>query len=145
MSIQQMAVIEAKSALDEDPDAVYLDVRTEMEFSEGHPEGAINIPVAFSGSGGMQVNSDFTEVVEEVLSRDQSIFCGCESGVRSQMAAEILEQAGYFSLVNVSGGYGGKTEGETVVEPGWLDQGLPVEKDVNSDNSYAALKEKAGL
>jgi len=44
--------------LTENPDAVYLDVRTESEFAQGHPAGAINIPVMVAkGVGQMQLKA----------------------------------------------------------------------------------------
>ena len=46
-------------------DAVYIDVRTEGEFAKGHPQRAVNIPVAFPDpSRAIMVNSDFVKVVE---------------------------------------------------------------------------------
>ena len=37
----------AHELLTSNPHAVYIDVRTEREFANGHPQGAVNIPVAF--------------------------------------------------------------------------------------------------
>ena len=147
MPIQQMNPPEAKAAIDENPEAVYLDVRTEMEFEQGHPEGAINVPVAFpQPGGGMQLNAEFLSVVEKVLPHDKQIICGCQAGMRSQRAAEIMEGAGYENLVNVDGGFGGKVDQNgMLVVPGWRDSDLPVSAEVTDDNSYQGLKKKAGL
>ena len=147
MPIQQMKPPEAKAALDEDPEAVYLDVRTEMEFERGHAEGAINVPVVFpQPGGGMELNVEFLSVVEKVLPRDKQIICGCQAGMRSQRAAEILESARYENLVNVDGGFGGKVDqGGMLLVPGWQDSGLPVSTEVSDDNSYQGLKKKADL
>ena len=144
MPIQQMNPPETKAAMDADPDAVYLDVRTEMEFANGHPTGAINAPVAFPGpAGGMQVNPEFVAVVEKILPKEKPIYCGCQAGIRSQMAAELLERAGYTDLINVQGGFGGRTDQSgMLVVPGWRDAGLPVETEVTDENSYAGLKKK---
>lgn len=144
MPITQLEPKEAKAALDETDGSVYLDVRTEMEFAQGHPEGAINIPVAVPGAGGMMPNPDFLNVVQKVLSdKDRAIFCGCQVGVRSQMAAELMSQVGYSNLVNVQGGFGGRVENGALVVVGWRDSGLPVETAVTVENSYASLKQKA--
>ncbi|MBI2951075.1 rhodanese-like domain-containing protein [bacterium] len=142
MPIQQITPPEAKAALDADPSAVYLDVRTEMEFAMGHPTGAINVPIAFpdSATGGMRLNSDFLAVVQKVLSRDKPIFCGCQAGQRSQMAAQVLVQAGYTNVTNVQGGFGGSRD-----TAGWKAAGLPVSSDTGDDVSYAGLRKKAGL
>ncbi len=44
MPITRLPPDEAKAKLDEG--FTYVDVRTEEEFEEGHPEGAVNVPVA---------------------------------------------------------------------------------------------------
>lgn len=148
MQIKQVTPPEAKAALDADPDAVYLDVRTEMEFSLGHPAGAINIPVVFPdpAAGGMRVNPDFLPLVQKLLPGDKPILCGCQMGGRSQMAAQLLVQAGYTNVANVQGGFGGArdTTGRVVI-PGWKAAGLPVSSETGDDVSYAGLKKKAGL
>jgi rhodanese-related sulfurtransferase len=144
MPIEQLTPPEANEAMNSDPEAILLDVRTEGEFAEGHPEGALNIPVLFAVQGGMQPNPEFVEVAEKVLSKDCRIVCSCQVGKRSQMAAQLLEQAGYGSLVNVQGGFGGLMDpasGEVIV--GWRDEGLPVSAKVTDDNSYAGLKQKS--
>ncbi len=143
MAIEQVVPSDAKAGLDADADAVYLDVRTEAEFAAGHPEGAVNIPVAFqSPAGGMMPNPDFQAVVDGVLGRETKIYCGCQSGVRSQYAAQMLEKAGYTNLANVVGGFGGKVNPATgmVEAPGWRDSGLPVSTEVTERNSYDGQK-----
>ena len=49
MPVQQLEPQAAKEAMDATENAIYVDVRTENEFAQGHPEGAINIPVAQQG------------------------------------------------------------------------------------------------
>lgn len=143
MAITQLEPREAKAAIDEAENAVYLDVRTEMEFAQGHPQGAINIPFAVPGAAGLMPNPDFLTVVQDVLpDKDQPVFCGCQVGMRSQMAAELMARAGYSKLVNVQGGFGGKVENGVLVVAGWRDSNLPVETEVNDANSYASLKSR---
>ena len=147
MEIKQATAPQAYEALCADSAAVYLDVRTEEEFAAGHPAGAINVPIAFSDpSGGMLFNPDFKKVVESLLPRDKPIFCGCQSGGRSQTAAEILAETGYTAVKNVRGGFGGARDpsGQLVV-PGWIDSGLPISTEVDEAHSYAGLKQRAGL
>lgn len=144
MPIKQLEPREAKAAMDEGENSVYLDVRTEMEFAQGHPEGAINIPIAIPGPAGMMPNPDFLNIVQKTLpNKEQPVFCGCQVGMRSQMAAELMAQTGYSNLVNVQGGFGGKVENGVLVVVGWRDSNLPVETDVNDSNSYASLRAEA--
>ncbi len=148
MAIEQVTPPDAQAGLESDLEAVYLDVRTEAEFSQGHPGEALNIPVAFPNPmGGMQPNPDFLKIVQKLLPVDKKIYCGCQAGVRSQAAADILAKAGYTNLFNVQGGFGGRVNPGTgmVVTPGWRDSGLPVSTEVNEQNGYAALKKKAGV
>jgi rhodanese-related sulfurtransferase len=146
MPIHQQVPPEAYETLKKNPEALYLDVRTEGEFAAGHPEGAINIPVVFiKGPGQMQVNPEFVEIAEKVIPRGRKLVVGCMAGGRSQRACEMLEDAGYTDLTNVVGGFGGQRDasGEVVVA-GWKDAGLPVTTELG-DASYQAQRIKAGV
>lgn len=135
---------EAAKKLAEDTHAVYLDVRSQSEFAAGHPAGAINIPIAEPGPAGMAFNQEFLAVAEKVLPKDTPLFVGCLSGKRSEAACQVLDQAGYADLANVSGGFGGvKDMMGRVLQPGWSTLGLPVSSDTGEGVSYASLREKA--
>ena len=146
MTIKQVEPPQAHETLSGNPGAVYLDVRTEGEFAQGHPVGAINIPVVFiKGPGQMEVNPDFVAIAEKVLPKTTMLVVGCLAGGRSQRACEMLEEAGYSDLTNVRGGFGGARDpsGQVVVT-GWRDAGLPVTTELG-DASYSAQRAKAGL
>jgi rhodanese-related sulfurtransferase len=145
MAIKQTEPPQAHEILKANPDALYLDVRTEAEFAQSHPTGAINIPVVFiKGPGQMEPNDEFLAVAEKVLPTDKKLVVGCMAGGRSQRACEILEGAGYTDLTNVRGGFGGaRDQSGQVVVPGWRDAGLPVSNEVG-DNSYQSQRRKAG-
>jgi len=146
MPINQVEPPQAHDILKSNPEAIYLDVRTEPEFAQGHPEGAINVPVVFiKGPGQMELNGEFVDVVAKTLAPGKKLVVGCLAGGRSQRACELLEAAGYTDLTNVRGGFGGARDaaGEVVVT-GWRDAGLPVSSEVG-ENSYQALRRKAGL
>lgn len=146
MPIKQQTPPEAHETLKQNPDALYLDVRTESEFAAGHAAGAINIPVMVArGPGQMQLNSDFVEVAEKVLPKGRKLVVGCMAGGRSQRACEMLEEAGFTDLTNVVGGFGGQRDASgKVVVTGWKDSGLPVTTDLG-DAAYTAQRSKAGL
>ena len=78
-------------AYDKD-NAMLLDVRTEIEFNNGHIEGAINIPV-----------DSIRERISE-LDKNKEILEYCQVGLRGYVAARILEQKG-FKVKNLTGGY----------------------------------------
>ncbi|HVB81259.1 MAG TPA: rhodanese-like domain-containing protein [Candidatus Binataceae bacterium] len=146
MPIIQAEPPQAHEILKSNPDAIYLDVRTESEFAQSHPAGAINVPVVFiKGPGQMELNGEFVDLVAKILPREKKLVVGCLAGGRSQRACELLEAAGYTDLTNVRGGFGGARDASgQVVVAGWRDAGLPVSTEVG-DNSYQALRRKAGL
>jgi rhodanese-related sulfurtransferase len=146
MPINQLEPPQAHQTLQNNSDAIYLDVRTEQEFAQGHPAGAVNIPFVFiKGPGQMEPNPDFVAVAEKVLPKSKKLVVGCLSGGRSQRACEALEQAGYSDVSNVRGGFGGARDGSgQVMVAGWRDAGLPVSQDLG-EASYQALRKKAGL
>lgn len=143
MEIPQTTPPEAFATLRANPDAVYLDVRTEAEFAAGHPAGARNVPVFFfdNATGRPVPNPDFLAVVERVFPRPTKLLLGCQSGMRSQRACEILAGAGYADVTNVQGSFGGARDAAgRIVVPGWRDAGLPVETGATPGVSYADLR-----
>jgi NADPH-dependent 2,4-dienoyl-CoA reductase/sulfur reductase-like enzyme/rhodanese-related sulfurtransferase len=74
-----------------DPGYYLLDVREPLEFSSGHVEGAVNIPLP-----------DLRARMNELpLTKEIAVYCGV--GQRSYYATRILKQNG-FSVKNISGG-----------------------------------------
>jgi len=146
MAIKQQVPPEAYATLQANPDALYLDVRTEGEFAAGHAAGAINIPVMVpKGAGQMQLNLDFVEVAEKVIPRGMKLVVGCMAGGRSQRACEMLEEVGFTDLTNVVGGFGGQRDASgNVVVAGWREAGLPVTTELG-EAAYAAQRAKAGV
>ena len=141
MSYKEINSTEAKELLDGDEDYIYIDVRSEPEFENGHPEGAINIPIAHRGQAGMVPNPDFLPVVQAHYERAAKLLLGCQMGGRSGRAAEALVAAGYSHVANVMGGYGGaRDQMGNVVEKGWLELGLPVEYGAPEGRSYESVK-----
>ena len=144
MPIKEITPQEANATLTADSTVVYLDVRTEREFANGHPAGAVNIPIAFPDPArGMMANPDFVSVVEKNFSKDKKIIVGCQAGPRSTAASRMLEQAGFQDISNMLGGFGGmRDQMGTVVAPGWAASGLPVSQDNGDGVSYESLKLK---
>jgi len=117
--------------------ARYLDVRTVAEFAAGHPEGALNIPVAVPNGPMMVFNQDFVEVVKKHFRPDEDIVVGCRSGGRSGQAIQVLRAHGFTGqLTNVAGGFLGGSV------PGWQAEGLPSTTDT-SGRSYEELSSDA--
>lgn len=143
MPIQQITPLEAKEVLDQDSEAIYVDVRSVPEFVNGHPAGAINLPIMNSQGGPMTPNVDFQKVATQFLSKDKKLVVGCMAGGRSMKACQILEQNGYTHLYNVMGGYGGGMNSMTGAPlKGWKDSGLPVSQENGDNVSYESIVKK---
>jgi rhodanese-related sulfurtransferase len=144
MAIKEITPQQAHDMLTANADAVYIDVRTEREFANGHPQGAVNIPVAFPDPArGMMVNSDFVKVVEANFPKEKKIVVGCQAGPRSNAAAGMLQQAGFQDVSNMLGGFGGmRDQMGNVSAAGWAASGLPVSNDNGEGVSYQSLSAK---
>ena len=73
---------------------IIIDVRTPEEFASGHIPTATNIP--------LQKFASHIERLEKY--KQQEIYLVCAAGVRSQRAAELLQQQGFTKAINVEGG-----------------------------------------
>lgn len=94
--------------LQNDPQAVLLDVRTPQEFQAGHLRGAHNL----------ELDRLESQIARAFPDKDAHLVVYCHSGNRSSFAVSILERMGYSHLVNVTGGIAA-----------WADEGLPVVRD----------------
>ena len=74
--------------------AVIIDVRTPQEFSAGHIDGAINIPVDQIGQGIQSIKG---------LKKDSPVLVYCRSGRRSALARGMLEKQGYQHIIDGGG------------------------------------------
>ena len=84
---------EAKQIMDSEEGYIFLDVRTQEEYDQGHIPGAILIP-----------NTEIETKAEEVLTdKDQLILVYCRSGRRSKLAAEVLAELGYTKIKEFGG------------------------------------------
>lgn len=75
--------------------ATFLDVRTPIEFSTGHLDGAINI----------EVDELRTRFAELKVKKDAPIVVNCQVGLRAYLAIMILKGHGFTNLYNLSGGF----------------------------------------
>jgi len=82
--------------LQEDDNAVVLDVRTEDECLDGIIPNAINIDI-YKGQG-------FIYQVEE-LDKSKSYYVYCKAGGRSAQACSIMNQMGFETTYNLMGGF----------------------------------------
>ena len=140
MSYKEVSVEEAAALLEAAGGHVYVDVRSVPEFQEGHPDGALNVPVMHRQALGLAPNADFLSVMEARFPKEARLLLGCLSGQRSAAAARILDAAGYTDVSNVEGGFGGQRSpsGESLAR-GWAELGLPTGSGDPEGRSYASL------
>ena len=74
-------------------DTLLIDVRTPLEFAQGHIAGSLNIP--------HEQIEDIAEAIGE--RKDRPVILFCRSGARSGMALGLLMQQGYTQLANGGG------------------------------------------
>src|SRR5271155_3400619 len=118
--MKEVSPKEAHEAQTKNKDLVLLDVRSTGEFAQGHPAGALNIPLLDQGPGGMQPNPDFLAVVAATIPKDRTVLVTCLSGGRSMKAANAMAGEGWKDVTNVRCGWGGaKNFLGQITEPGW--------------------------
>ena len=121
---------------------VYLDVRSEPEFEQGHVPGAFNVPLMHLGPGGLSPNAEFMQVVESAFGKDEKLLVGCRSGGRSRRAVELMAAAGYSDLVDFPAGWEGSRDPFGRLTPGWIRKGLPAESGKTSGQAYSDVKNR---
>ena len=93
----------------------------------------------------MQPNLDFLATMQRQFPKDAKLVFGCKSGGRSQRACELLENAGYSTLVNMYGGFHGASDmSGRVIEPGWSACGYETTQETPAGRSWNELSGAAG-
>ena len=120
---------EAHEFLKKNPNAIFIDCRSEMEYLfVGHPTGAILVP--WNDGPNWEVNPDFVAHVKKAASVDRPIVLICRSGNRSLDAGRTLEEAGFTQVWNVLHGFEGELDEQhhRNSKTGWRHEGLPWEQ-----------------
>jgi rhodanese-related sulfurtransferase len=81
----------------------FIDVRTPEEYSGGHAARAVNIPLD-TISANLNIPLDTISANLDRLEKNEPVYLICESGRRSQLAAQTLKKAGFNNVLNVAGG-----------------------------------------
>jgi rhodanese-related sulfurtransferase len=108
-TIKRVTVQEAMAALNQDKNAVMIDVREMDEIKAVAPTIGMVCPMS-------TINPLTFHTVNKVT-KDQPIYLLCRSGGRSMRVAMVLAEVGFTNLANVEGGI-----------IAWEAAGLPVQK-----------------
>ena len=80
----------------ESDDVILIDVRTPMEYSQGHIQGSVNVD--------FKEEKDFQNYFKN-LDKSETIFLYCRSGNRSKKSAEKLIDLGFNKIYDLDGGF----------------------------------------
>lgn len=83
---------QAKARMEENPDLILLDVRTQEEFEQGHIPGAVCLP-----------NEMIAADMPFLFGKDAEILLYCRSGRRSADAAKKLRDMGFTTVFDFGG------------------------------------------
>jgi rhodanese-related sulfurtransferase len=122
---------EAYAWLQAHPDALFVDVRMEIEsLYVGRPPGVVNVP--WYEYPDLQPDADkFAEMVaREATGKDQPLLLLCRSGQRTLAAGNALEAAGFTNVQHVVHGFEGELDEHFKRSrlSGWRFDGLPWEQ-----------------
>jgi len=118
--------------LRDNPDALFVDCRSEMEYMfVGHPLGAVMIP--YCDGADWELNPHFVGHVKKLAGANfqkRPIVLICRSGNRTLEAGQALENAGFHHVVNVLHGFEGELDENhhRNTRNGWRVEGLPWEQ-----------------
>lgn len=126
--MQHLDPCAAHAFLEQNPKAVLIDCRTEIEHMYvGHPVGAEH--VAWQEAPDWDVDPLFADTVRRMVGGDldRPVLLICRSGHRSVYAGEALETAGFRNVTNILEGFEGALDDDyhRGTRGGWRFRGLP--------------------
>jgi len=132
-----VSATEAWEILEQDPEAVLIDVRSEPEWRyvgvpDVSPLGKRTVCVCWQSYPEMRLNGGFEqELAAAGVQPEQTLLLICRSGARSRDAAIRLTAQGYRCCYNVAGGFEGPHDAarHRGTRDGWKVAGLPWRQD----------------
>lgn len=126
--MRHLTPTETFAYLNETPDALFVDVRSEIEYLfVGHPPGIEHI--SWTDFPDWEINADFVHHVKRMTAGrlDRPVVLLCRSGYRSVEAGNVLEAAGFTDILNVLHGFEGDRDENhhRNTKNGWRVDGLP--------------------
>jgi len=133
--VKTISAIAAHELLEEDPRALLVDVRSNMEFLFiGHPVDALSIP--WIDEPDWVINPHFAAEVRKLIlgglehgsaGHNVPILLICRSGKRSMEAGKCLLSEGFHDVYNIAEGFEGELNDEhhRSTLGGWRFDGLP--------------------
>ena len=122
---------EAHAWLQAHPDALFVDVRMEIEsLYVGRPPGAVNVPWYDYPDLQPDAQRFAAAVAQEASGKDQPLLLICRSGQRALAAGRALEDARFSDVQHVVYGFEGELDEhfKRSNQSGWRFDGLPWEQ-----------------
>jgi rhodanese-related sulfurtransferase len=93
--VTEITVDQAREHLGQNPKAILVDVREDIEWANGHATRAVHL-----GKGILE--RDIEKVIPD---RDAEIIMYCGGGYRSVLTADVVRRMGYRKVASLAGGY----------------------------------------
>ena len=101
--VKELSVAETRARLEQNPGAVLLDVREDLEWMAGHAVQAVHL-----GKGILERDIEGT-----VPDKTTEIIMYCGGGFRSALTCDAAQRMGYRNVASLIGGY------KAMVAAGW--------------------------
>ncbi|HTL18471.1 MAG TPA: rhodanese-like domain-containing protein [Patescibacteria group bacterium] len=101
--VKEITLDQARERLANNPKAVFMDVREDMEWQKSHAAQAVHL-----GKGILErdLENTYPDVNTEII-----MYCG--GGFRSALTADVAQKMGYRNVSSLIGGY------KALVQAGW--------------------------
>ena len=93
--VKEVTIEQVRQRLEQNPKAVLMDVREDVEWQNGHAAQAVHL-----GKGVLERDIErlFPDLNAEII-----MYCG--GGYRSVLTAEVAQRMGYRNVASLMGGY----------------------------------------
>jgi rhodanese-related sulfurtransferase len=106
--VKEMTVEQARQRLAQNPNAVLMDVREDLEWAKGHAAEAVHL-----GKGILE-----RDLEEKFPDPDREIIMYCGGGYRSVLTAEVAQRMGYRNVHSLIEGYKGLVKAQWPMKSG---------------------------
>ena len=93
--VQEVTVDQARERLKQNPKAILIDVREDIEWQNGHAAEAIHL-----GKGILE-----RDIEKAIPDPNTELIMYCGGGFRSALTADVAQKMGYKNVYSLAGGY----------------------------------------
>jgi rhodanese-related sulfurtransferase len=93
--VREVTVDQARERLKENPKALLIDVREDLEWENGHAVEALHL-----GKGILE-----RDIEKTIPDTNTELIMYCGGGFRSALSAEVAQRMGYKNVSSLAGGY----------------------------------------